>query len=153
MSTVKALTLWQPWATLIAIGAKKIETRSWSTSYRGPLAIHAAKRWKEDQSAICGLPPFKSRLEKWGYRKDNLPLGSVLAVVDLVEVYEIGEQVRGGELLRRIRGDDWLDELHFGDYTIGRYAWVLESVKRLAEPIPARGRLALWDFELAQLHY
>src|SRR5258708_5270609 len=41
---VKALTLWQPWASLIAVGAKTIETRSWSTSYRGPLAIHAAKR-------------------------------------------------------------------------------------------------------------
>ena len=41
---MKALTLWQPWASLIAVGAKTIETRSWSTKYRGPLAIHAAKR-------------------------------------------------------------------------------------------------------------
>jgi hypothetical protein len=40
---MKVLSLTQPWATLAAIGAKKIETRSWSTAYRGPLAIHAAK--------------------------------------------------------------------------------------------------------------
>jgi len=40
---MKAISLWEPWATAIAIGAKKIETRSWATSYRGPLAIHAAK--------------------------------------------------------------------------------------------------------------
>lgn len=41
---MKALTLWQPWASLIALGVKTIETRGWSTNYRGPLAIHAAKR-------------------------------------------------------------------------------------------------------------
>lgn len=40
---MKAITLTQPWATLVAIGAKRIETRSWATRYRGPLAIHAAK--------------------------------------------------------------------------------------------------------------
>jgi len=39
---VKTLTLSQRWATLVALGAKRIETRSWRTSYRGPLAIHAA---------------------------------------------------------------------------------------------------------------
>lgn len=41
---MKALTIWQPWATAIAIGAKRIETRSWETHYRGPIAIHAAAR-------------------------------------------------------------------------------------------------------------
>ena len=40
---MKAITLTQPWATLVAIGAKRIETRSWRTFYRGPLAIHAGK--------------------------------------------------------------------------------------------------------------
>lgn len=41
--TWRAITLHQPWATLIALGYKTIETRSWSTRYRGPLLIHAAK--------------------------------------------------------------------------------------------------------------
>lgn len=40
---MNALTLMQPWATLVAIGAKRIETRSWATRYRGPSAIHAAR--------------------------------------------------------------------------------------------------------------
>lgn len=44
---MKALSLWQPWATLIAIGAKQYETRGWSTPYRGPLIIHAAKTKEE----------------------------------------------------------------------------------------------------------
>lgn len=42
--TIKALTLWEPFASLVAYGVKRIETRSWPTSYRGPLAIHAAQR-------------------------------------------------------------------------------------------------------------
>lgn len=39
-----ALTLRQPWASLVAIGVKQVETRSWTTAYRGPLAIHSSKR-------------------------------------------------------------------------------------------------------------
>src|SRR5437868_804524 len=42
---VKALSLWQRWASAMALGWKRIETRHWSLSYRGLLAIHAAKRW------------------------------------------------------------------------------------------------------------
>ncbi len=41
---MKAITIWQPWASLLACGAKQYETRSWATSYRGPIAIHAAKK-------------------------------------------------------------------------------------------------------------
>lgn len=40
----KTITLWQPYATLVATGIKQYETRSWPTNYRGPLLIHAAKR-------------------------------------------------------------------------------------------------------------
>lgn len=42
MKTMKALTIWQPWASLLACGAKKYETRSWATKYKGQIAIHAA---------------------------------------------------------------------------------------------------------------
>lgn len=42
---MKAISLWQPWATLISTGDKTWETRSWATTYRGPLAIHAAKKF------------------------------------------------------------------------------------------------------------
>ena len=41
---MKALTIWQPWASLLVSGQKKYETRSWATDYRGPIAIHAAMR-------------------------------------------------------------------------------------------------------------
>lgn len=59
---MKAITLWQPWASLIAIGAKKYETRSWKTNYRGPIAIHAAKK------DPCKMPilvePFETALNE-----------------------------------------------------------------------------------------
>ena len=46
---MKALSLWQPWASAIALGHKRIEPRHWTTSYRGLIAIHAAKRWTADE--------------------------------------------------------------------------------------------------------
>ena len=48
---MKTLTLLQPWAMLVALEAKRIETRSWGTWYRGPLAIHADKRMPK--AALC----------------------------------------------------------------------------------------------------
>lgn len=50
---MRAISLWQPWASAIALGSKRIETRSWSTSYRGPLAIHAAKSWTNVQKLFA----------------------------------------------------------------------------------------------------
>lgn len=44
MGTIRCLSLWQPHAQAIALGLKPYETRGWSTSYRGPLAIHSAKK-------------------------------------------------------------------------------------------------------------
>jgi len=57
--TMKALTLWQPWASLVATGAKRIETRSCVTKYRGPLAIHAAKEVGAD-SCDSAFPLWSS---------------------------------------------------------------------------------------------
>lgn len=44
-SHIATLTIWEPWATFIADGHKKVENRDWTTSFRGPLLIHAGKRW------------------------------------------------------------------------------------------------------------
>jgi hypothetical protein len=67
---MKAISLWQPWASAIALGWKKNETRHWSTDYRGPLLIHAAKKivpWPsiEIQNLFDGIAP----------RPSDLPLG------------------------------------------------------------------------------
>ena len=131
---MKALTLYQPWATLVAIGAKRIETRSWGTSYRGSLAIHAGKHWMDED--LLYTEPFSSYLHE-----AKIPFGFVVATCELVDV-------------ERIYADSYIPgkpEFMFGDYSIGRYMWKLEHVKILPEPIPAKGAMGLWEWDEAQL--
>jgi hypothetical protein len=153
---VKTLSLLQPWASLVAIGAKKIETRSWAaTKYRGPLAIHASARfWREDKE-LCRQEPFRTPLFDAGLFVSEhclrireyyqFPLGAVIAVCRLEAIYVIGEDhlipVPNNGRLADLPSDQ---ELSFGDYTPGRYAWILSDV-RPVEPIPCKGRLGLWN--------
>jgi hypothetical protein len=57
---MKALSIIQPWATLLAMGAKKIETRSYRTPYRGPLLIHASKTLSPSGMQLAKTEPFLS---------------------------------------------------------------------------------------------
>lgn len=135
---IVALSLTQPWASLMAIGAKKIETRSWKTSYRGLVAIHASKGFPKDARKLtCNDEQFFQALISGGYYSvHELPLGAILAV---------------GNLTACIRTDALIvedkQERLFGNYSAGRYAWVFENVRRLPEPIPAKGALSLWTPE------
>jgi hypothetical protein len=119
----------------MALGEKKVETRSWRTPYRGPLAIHAAKGypgWAKDIASYN--PMFSSVLGARGVVR--LPRGGVVAVGRLVDVC-------GTEQINLIIGRK---ERAFGDYTSGRYAWIFADVLALPEPIPARGALGLWEW-------
>jgi hypothetical protein len=147
---MKALTLTQPWATLVAIGAKRIETRSWKTSYRGPLAIHAAKGFlQRDVRGFWEDEPFHSALRPGGiWTYPNLMAGSVLAICELVKCLPtVYQPPRGPAVFELYPELDTARERAFGDYSPGRYAWILEDVKQLPEPIPAKGALQLWEFE------
>lgn len=127
---MKLLSLWEPWATLMAIGAKRIETRSWSTAYRGWLAIHAAKGGisKRDLAEVMDDPAFQLALVG-----EQLQFGKIVAVVRLLGCkstinlnLEISEQERC-----------------FGDYSPGRYGWETSDLFRLPEPIPFRAMQGL----------
>ena len=63
---MKAISICQPWATLIAIGAKRFATRSWKTDYRGLLAIHAGKTKVPLAMSLCDRDPFKAALALYG---------------------------------------------------------------------------------------
>lgn len=150
---MKALSLTQPWATLMAIGAKRIETRSWSSNHRGWVAIHASKGFPRDARDLCYEEPFAAALAKGGVTSlgvqdapSLLPLGAIVAVGNLHRVGRIG-RTHDGQV--HVRGHDLPetdpDELAFGDYTAGRYGWVFTNVGRLATPVPCRGALSLWD--------
>lgn len=132
---MKALSLTQPWATLVAIGTKRIETRSWQTSFRGRIYIHAAKkfpRWAQDLAQET--QPFADVLNR---PNEELPRGALVAIANLVSIY-------------RTETDIMMDpqERAFGDYTPGRFAWVLEDVEPLQHPIPYRGALGLFNVDL-----
>ena len=143
---MRAISMTQPWATLVAIGVKSIDTRSWRTWYRGPLLIHAARafpRWARD---LCNREPFATVLLEAGYGAADsgsgsvdpglLPLGKILAVCDLKHCVRIG--TLGIDL------PPPEPERSFGDYTLGRYAWVLSEVQPLPKPIAATGSMGLW---------
>jgi hypothetical protein len=130
-----ALTLTQPWATLVANGAKRFETRSWRTTYRGILAIHAAKGMPSEAKQLCVATRFFRALEERAV--NDLPRGSVIAIAELIDIVPV----------ERIRGSLSPDELAFGDFGLGRWAWELWPVNPLAEPVPAIGHLGLWEWD------
>jgi hypothetical protein len=129
---MKCLSLMQPWATLIAIGSKQIETRSWKTNYRGELYIHASMR---TDKKILKEKPFSQVLENI-----DLPNGYIIAKCQLVDCVEMTD-----ELIKQVKEQG--NEYAFGDYAVGRYAWILDNVELLEYPIEAKGRLGIWEFQ------
>jgi hypothetical protein len=148
---VKVLTLKQPWASLVARGAKRVETRSWRTPYRGPLAIHAAKGFPRECQELVYQEPFRSALN--GALPSELPRSKILCVVNIVGcVSTEGLQADTPEA-RRCRAEYFdmrLDEWDFGDYSSGRFAWLLRGVQ-LVKPVEAKGALGLWEFDDSEL--
>lgn len=137
---MKALTVRQPWATLIALGVKRIETRSWPTKHRGPLAIHAAKGMTGPACELCDREPFRAPLIDAGHDGAiSLPRGAVIATARLVDVVSCEEITEADDI-------GVLRQLPFGDFTPGRYAWLLDDVRPLPEPVPAKGALSFWEW-------
>ncbi len=133
---MKAISLWEPWASLIRTGAKKWETRSWATKYRGPLLICAAKGglpfykmndllslW-EFQGGLAPLvgKPLDLTWKSWpGVKTVHLNHGKAVAIVDLTDCKRTGDMT-------------WAEigtDKPFGDFTLGRYAWKLENVRAI----------------------
>lgn len=181
---MKALTLWQPWASLVAELAKWVETRSWqppAVLIGQTIGIHAAKRPPKMMTLgewHCS-PRYKT--DKWGpaepriwrsttragdlfgsHESRLLPLGAVIATCTLVDVVPIVDfrteltdtRVRieqiNETLWLRVPGErparEITDQLPYGDFSPGRFAWLLDDIKPLAEPVPARGRQQLWEW-------
>jgi hypothetical protein len=83
---MKAITIHQPWATLIVAGEKRYETRSWQTAHRGLLAVHAARKFTEDMRTLIGMDPFFQALARHGITKpEQLPKGAVIGVAELTD--------------------------------------------------------------------
>lgn len=143
---IKALSLWQPWASLVWCGSKTYETRSWSTQYRGPLLICSAKRQRLiDFVPVLlstpiqrGLVPIRDQFQAPFVDVDVLPYGKALCLVDLVDC------IPTSHIDIKAIGDDLL----FGDYHPGRFAWKLQNLRRVKEPFSITGRQGLWNVDL-----
>lgn len=131
---MKAICLWQPWATLVAIGAKRVETRGWKTNYTGELAIVATALTPPFARDLACSGIFASALKAGGVGPTPLPTGCVVGVVEL-HAYLTTESCRE-------QIDD--RERAFGDYSPGRYGWLLRNARALPHPLPCKGRQGMF---------
>lgn len=143
---MKVISLWQPWATLIAWGLKEYETRHWWTSYRGPLAIHAAKRkmTSEDKALLSHLHFLAPEVMQ---QINEIPYGAIVAIANLQSCRVMVPSLQGATEFAReckfsIEAQTDLERL-VGNWQPGRYAWQLGQV-RYVNPIPLQGRQGLW---------
>lgn len=130
---MKAISLHQPWASLIALGIKNTETRHWSTRYRGEIAIHAAKAW--DGKKKLAADQIRKKLKKRLKVLDDPPRGAIVAVADLFEVVEFGLAI-----------PSWasLHDVLCGNFAQGRFGWRLRHIRALSEPVPVKGFQNMW---------
>ena len=130
---MKALSLIQPYASAIMIGLKRIETRSWSTKYRGRIAIHASKgmpKWAKDFAAIE---------RAHGRLPTRLPLGAIIGFAEIVDMEHTEQSsLHIGPI-----------EKMYGDYSLGRWSWILDNIQPLPDDqlIVCRGSLGLWTVQ------
>lgn len=130
-TTIKALSLWQPWASLLAAGVKRHETRHWSTAYRGPIAIQAARTLD-----LAGAPDLLCEAVFGPHWMHDLPRGCVVAVGHLSDCIPAE---RAADHLTRA-------DLAAGNFSRGRFAWRIDQVRRVNDPIPITGRQSLFNW-------
>lgn len=137
---MKALTLYQPYALFIVTGEKSIETRPRKTNIRGTIAVHAARKPVQMVLDAIRSPDLRRKavevIERYTPLQ-KLVYGAVIGTVDVVNCLPV-EEVSG-----------WLsaNERAFGDYSPGRYAWILKNPVIFPRPIPATGKQGWWNWE------
>lgn len=125
---MKALTIKEPWATLIIEGYKKYEFRSWKTNYRGKILIHA------------GLSLEKDQLEKFKDYNLECSKGMIIGEAELVDCILVTD-----EFDKELKS---IDPIVYGNSGhVQNYAWKLENVKKYDEGIPVKGKLGLWNYD------
>lgn len=142
-----AVSLWNPHAGLMALGAKGVETRGGRLGFQpGPLAIASTMgvpaQWRPGVAAHFNDPTFRKWLEPHGWTSlEAMPRGCILALVWVLAETEIGPITR-----RAIRANYGADEMAFGFYSDGRIATTTDKDRliRLAEPVYITGKQGIW---------
>ena len=123
---MKALTIKQPWASLIINGYKQYEIRSWKTKYRGKILIHAGTGTDKEYLYL--------------YENYNLEYAqaAIIGEAEIVDCRLIDEEFN--QELKKLNNKVYSD-------SIGNYAWKLDNIKKYNKPIPAKGQLGLWNYQ------
>ncbi len=130
---MKVLSLTEPYATLILNGNKHIETRSWKTTYRGKLYIHASMT--KIKKETLNNKELMSLIEN-----KDLHFGYIICKCDLVDCIYMTK-----EYVEEIKNNNY-EEYICGEYKEGRYAFILDNIE-LVDPIKAKGKLSIWNFD------
>lgn len=142
---MKALSLQQPYAELVILGAKTIELRSWNTRHRGEFLIHSSKTWYGDGSISDDI------LEKYNLYDKELDFGMIIGKANLIDVvdycsYPREEMINDGINLDLLRDDE--DKHLAWGYQENKkrlYGFILENPIRFQKPIPCKGMLNFFD--------
>lgn len=132
---MKALTIIEPWATLLMMGKKRYETRDWQIGYRGLLAIHSGKKVLTERDYNLGVVDCmeNSEITPEILEKNR---GKIIAVGFLQVIYLMTEDFINAQSET---------EKDLGYWQVGKYAWYINDIKLLHQPIPARGMPGLWN--------
>ena len=130
---MKALTIKEPWASLIINKYKEYEFRSWKTNYRGKILIHA------------GLTLEHDTVERFSCYNLNYKMGYIIGEATLVDCIAVDDKFNNE--LRIKNPVVYAKSNHIEDY-----AWKLENIKKYEKPIPAKGKLGLWNYEVNKMH-
>lgn len=136
---MKVLSVRQPWAWAIIHGGKDVENRSWSTNYRGLVAIHASQQFDMNRLDWCDFlrgvygEPFQTMARTYD-ELSNHPLGAIIGVVEIVDCVKYSSC-----------DSDWAGG------SDNSFCWKLSNARPLSEPLPFKGRLGLCDLPLSVL--
>lgn len=150
---MKGLSLYNPHAQLVRIGAKKWETRPTRIHYRGAIAIQATATMPAAFAAHLDDPVFVGALLPAGMRLDQLdfPLARRKALATfvyscIVAVVEITDCISTRAWLDQFEGNpEMREEFAFGNYGLERFAWKMENLRTLAKPVPCPGAQGQWN--------
>ena len=133
---MKAISLWQPWASLWCTSRKVHETRHWCCSHRGWLLVHAAKRFEIDFALDVRLRLILD--DEFGrYWARDLPTGALIGMVNVSDCQPT--QMLFGDAA----ASD--DDRECGDFTPGRFAWKRDEFRLFDQPVPYRGRQGIFS--------
>ncbi len=135
---MRGIGMWQPWPTLMATGDKQNETRGWRTDHRGPLVMCSTKRIPFEAMEAAIREPFLTALANEPGWKTQL--GLALVIVNLKDCFLITEELR-----KKVLKERGANEIAFGNWEPGRYAWYCPQVLRIPKPFPVRGRQGFFD--------